>query len=259
MLKIILYLILFIPAFSNAANCDHLTVSSNPEYPPYLWHTNTQPILLEGFLVSFMQRLSATSGLDIEVVYTGPWVRTQSQAYDGKLDLIAAFHTESRAQWLDYLQPELIQTQSAVWVNKQNPFVFNQLQDLKQRTGLSVTGNSLGQEFDGYAKQHLTIVEVSSVEQGLRMLEEQRADYLVYELEPGKAYTTKLNTLDVIPLPVAISSELLFLALSKQSKCNTEAIKEKLSRALETAQQENWNEEFIEQAQQLWQQRQENR
>lgn len=257
MLKIIFYLMLFIPAFSNAADCNRLTVSSNPEYPPYLWHTNTQPIQLEGFLVSFMQRLSATSGVDIKVVYTGPWVRTQSQAYDGKLDLIAAFHTEGRSQWLDYLQPELIQTQSAVWVNKQKPFVFNQLQDLKRRAGLSVTGNSLGQEFDGYAKQNLTVAEVSSVEQGLRMLEEQRADYLVYELEPGKAYAIKLNTLNIIPLPVPISSELLFLAVSKQSKCNSESIKEKLSRALETAQQENWNEELIEQAQQLWQQRQE--
>lgn len=256
MLKRIFYLLLIIPTFSYANDCSLLTASSNTEYPPYLWHTQTQPVQLEGLLVSFVQRLSEATGLEIETVYAGPWVRTQSQAHAGKLDLISVFYTDSRAQWLDYLYPEIIQTQSAVWINKQKSFVFNQLNDLIERAGLSVIGNSLGQEFDSYASKNLNVTEVSSVNQALRMLEEQRADYLVYELEPGRAYVTQLNTNEVIPLPTAVSSELLYLTISKQSKCNTDALKEKLSQALQQAQQENWTQELVEEAQIKWQQRQ---
>ncbi len=253
MLKKILCLLLIIPAFSYANDCSRLTASSNTEYPPYLWHTNTQPVQLEGLLVAFMQRLGEVAGISIDTIYAGPWVRTQSQAHDGKLDLIAAFYTDGRAQWLDYLHPEVIQTQSAVWINKKNPFVFNQLSDLKNRTGLSVIGNSLGQEFDNYANENLVVTEVSSVHQALRMMEEQRADYLVYELEPGRAYSMQLNTNEVISLAKPVSSEVLFLAFSKQSKCNTELIKEKLSAALQQALQENWAEELINKAQLRWQ------
>lgn len=253
MLKKILCLLLFVPALSYAADCQRLTFSSNTEYPPYLWPTQTESAPLEGFLVSFMQRLSTVTGIAMQPVYVGPWVRTQSQAHKGQLDLIAVFHTDKRATWLDYLQPELIQTPSSIWINKHNPIVFQQFSDLNALSGLSVTGNSLGQAFDRYAAKHLSITEISSIGQALRMLEEQRADYLVYELEPGKSFVSKLKTNEVVPLAKAVSSEAIFLALSKQSECNTDALQKKLSLALEQAQQEGWAEEMLVDAQLKWQ------
>lgn len=247
-----LLFLLFIPAVSFATECSQLTLSSNTEYPPYLWLTKTQPAKLEGSLVALVERLSHASGLDMQVVYMGPWARTQEQAYTGKLDLLGVFHTEPRTEWLDYLQPALLPTSVAIWVNKLRPFEFNQLADLTNLTGITVTSNSLGQEFDNYVKENLNISEVSSVQQGLLMIEEQRADYLVYERVPGHTYALQLNTKDVIPLETPVSRELLYLAVSKQSKCNTPAIKEKLTAALKQAEQEHWAEEFLAQAQIKW-------
>lgn len=256
MLRRALILALFVPAFTFAVECDRLTASSNPEYPPYLWKVGTQPIELEGVLVSLMQRLSNAIGIEIDMVYAGPWLRTQDQANNGNLDIIAVFHTEDRAQWLDYLYPGIIKIETAIWVNKNNLFEFQQLYDLKNRAGLAVMGNSLGQESDLYVDNNLTLAEVSSVQQALQMLEEQRADYLVYTRDPGQAFAAQLDTTEVMALPKPISTELTFLAFSKKSKCNTHAVKEKLAAGLKLAQQENWVEELLIQAQQTWQQQQ---
>ncbi len=254
MLRKCLYLLLIIPAFTQAIECSRLTVSSNPEYPPYLWQTDTQPIQLEGLLVSFIKRFSEVSGLELEIVYAGPWLRTQSQVHNGNVDLITGFHTDDRAEWLDYLYPELIKTDTAVWVNKAKRIEFTELKDLKGYNGLTVLGHSLGQDADEYVEENLTISTLSSVQQALKMLEEQRADYLVYARDPGQAYAMQLNTKDVINLPTPISSELIFLAFSKQSKCNTSAIREKITTTLKQAKQENWSDELLIQAQHLWQQ-----
>lgn len=232
MVRNLVFILLLAPAIAYATDCTRLTVSSNTEYPPYLWVSNTNAMQLEGSFVTLMQQLSQASGIELQVIYAGPWARTQAQAHSGKLDLLGAFHTHSRAEWLDYLYPALLPTSIAIWVNRHKTFDFNQLSDLAGRSGLTVTSNSLGQAFDAYAKTTLTISEVSSVEQGLLMLEEQRADYLVYERVPGQIYNSQLNTHDVIPLPTPVSSELIYLSMSKKSDCNTKKVKQKLSMAL---------------------------
>lgn len=237
------------PVLTQAAECDRLAASSNPEYPPFLWKTDTQPVQLKGLLVTFLQRLSDLSSIDIELRYSGPWQRVQSQAYQGRLDLITAFHTQERAQRLDYLYPELVTIDTAIWVNKANRFEFNQLSDLTNRAGLAVLGHSLGQESDEYSDKNLSLTEVSSIEQGLKMLEEQRADYLVYSRAPGMYYAQQLDIQDVMALPTPISSEPIYVTLSKQSKCNTPALRKKLTAALEQAQQEKWTEELLRQLQ----------
>lgn len=252
MIKKILYLLLIVPMLSFAGDCERLTVSSNPEYPPFLWQTNTQPVQLKGVLVSFMQRLSDVTGIKIDMVYAGPWLRVQSQVRTGSLDIIAVFHTEDRTHWLDYLHPEVIKTDTAIWVNKANIFEFKHLEDLKNRSGLAVMGHSLGQDSDDYIDKNLTISEVSSVQQGLKMLEEQRADYLMYARAPGQSYAQQLNTKDVVTLPTPVSSEQIYLAFSKQSKCNTSANREKLTAALEQAKRENWAIDLVVQAQGQW-------
>lgn len=257
MLRAFFCLLLVIPSLSYAKECTRLTVSSNPEYPPYLWQTNTQPIQLAGLLVSFSERISKVSGIDIDVVYAGPWLRTQYQIHDGNIDLIAVFYTEDRTSWLDYLHPELIKTDTAVWVNKSKKFDFKTWEDLKGYSGLTVLGHSLGQEFDDYATEHLTLNKVSSIHQALKMLEEKRVDYLVYARAPGEAYALQLGTQDVVTLPMPVSTELVYLALSKNSKCNTPRVREKLNAALRQAVDENWPEALTVEAQNEWKTRQE--
>ena len=172
----------------------------------------------------------------------------------GQLDAFAgAFLTQERLNYADYLQPPLLQTTSKVWCTK-NVLLPSITRRFKGRTGVTVINNSFGQTFDDFAKTELKIQQVGSVQQALKMLESKRVDYFIYEEQPGLAYIDQFQTKNLVLLPYVISSEPLYLALSKRSPCNTEALKQQLSQALQQAAQNHWAEHSLEAARMLWRQ-----
>ena len=60
--------------------CLRLTATGNPEYPPYLWRDPLNPQRLIGANADLLKYVGKQLGLDIEVVYAGPWSRAQSTA-----------------------------------------------------------------------------------------------------------------------------------------------------------------------------------
>lgn len=243
------------PLFS-LAECTRLTASGNAEYPPYLWRSEADPQRLTGANVALLQRIGALAGIDIEVVYKGPWGRTQEELASGRIDLLAgAFYTRERADRMHYLYPAFQETRTLVWVNKARPLTFRSLDDLRGYQGVTVINNSFGQQFDDYAHAHLTIHQVGSLEQGFRMLMGKRVDYVVYEGQPGIAYMHKLHTGELLALPEPVSREPLYLTLSHKSACNTPELRQRLQEALRTAAREGWMAPLLEQAQQQWQAR----
>ena len=87
-----------------APPCKHLVATGNPEYPPYLWRDPQNPQRLIGANADLLQRLGSELGLEIDVVYGGPWSRAQEQVKSGRIDLIAgAFRTASREVTMDFI------------------------------------------------------------------------------------------------------------------------------------------------------------
>lgn len=237
------------------AQCLVLNASSNAEYPPYLWRASAADSQLQGALALMLNRIGKSANIKIDSIYAGPWARVQKSVEQGQLDAFAgAFLTQERLNYADYLQPPLLQTTSKVWVHKERPFALNNLGDLKGRTGVTVINKSFGQTFDDFAKTELKIQQVGSVQQALKMLESKRVDYFIYEEQPGLAYIDQFQTKNLVLLPYVISSEPLYLALSKRSPCNTEALKQQLSQALQQAAQNHWAEHSLEAARMLWRQ-----
>ena len=236
------------------AQCRTLLASGNAEYPPYLWRSTQDEFRLEGAVTRLMQRIGQEAGVEIRLIFTGPWGRTQEELAAGRIDMIAgAFYTRARADRMDYLYPAFQQTRTLVWVHKDKPFVYREFADLRERQGVTVINNSFGQAFDDYARDHLRIHQVGSLEQGLRMLSGKRVDYLIYEEEPGLAYARKLRISDVQTLPTPVSGEALYLTLSRRSPCNTDELKQRLESALVKAIREGWMPPLLQQAQQQWQ------
>jgi len=69
--------------------CRRLTATGNPEYPPYLWRDPQNPQQLVGANADLLKYLGEQLGLDIEVVYGGPWSRAQEEVRTGRIDLLA--------------------------------------------------------------------------------------------------------------------------------------------------------------------------
>ncbi len=233
--------------------CTRLTASGNPEYPPYLWRDRADPQRLIGANAQMIEFVANELGIEIDLFYSGPWGRTQEEVSAGRIDLIAgAFYTEARSEWMDYLYPEFQGTRTAVWVRADADIDYREWADLKSYQGVTVINNSFGQDFDTFARKELSIMEVGSLGQALNLVAESRVDYLIYEDNPGKAYAEQLNIQNLKLLPVAITSQNLYLTISRLSDCNQDELKEKLSEALLKLQDEELMPLFLERAHAHW-------
>lgn len=217
-----------------AESCTRLTATGNPEYPPYLWQEPGSRRGLIGANKTIMEAVSERLGIPIEVIYTGPWSRAQEEVRVGRIDLIAgAFFTLPRLAYMDYIEPAFLNTRSVVWKRSLVAFDYSEWADLKPYEGATVINNSFGQNFDEYASANLSIDSVTSLPQAFRMLAQGRVDYVLYEEYPGLAYASELDLEYVIEqIEPPISSEGLFLTMSRRSPCNTEALRSELARIM---------------------------
>lgn len=238
---------------NHALICDSLIASGNPEYPPFLWREKGSANLLVGANRIIMDELGRRIGIPITLKYVGPWSQAQLDAKNGAVDILAgAFYTNSRASYMDFFSPVMLHTTSVVWLRK-NHFVFHSKDDLMGKWGVTVMNNSFGQDFDSFSQQHLNVLSVSSLESAFRMLVANRVDYVLYEKNPGMAYASMLGIENkIVSVQPSISSEGLYLTLSKKSPCNTPELKQKIAVALSAIHQEGFAEKALLKGIQEW-------
>ncbi len=236
-----------------APACTQLVATGNPEYPPYLWRDTADNARLIGANADLMQMVAKEIGIPIEVRYAGPWARVQEEARMGRVDLIAgAFFTVERLDYLDYVYPAFIETRSVIWSRQGAPLHYKRWADLKGLAGLTVINNSFGEDFDRFAKNNLKIGTVPSLEQAFKMLQLGRADYLIYEEDPGLAYIAKLALSGLQTVQPSVSNESLFLALAHKSACNTPEVRTALARAMYKLGRQNVVKKMVDANIQLW-------
>lgn len=247
---------LLAPTTSAAAEvCKQLIVTGNPEYPPYLWRDPADESRLIGANADLMQLVAKELGVGIEMRYGGPWARVQEEVRAGRADMIAgAFFTLPRLDYMDYFYPAFRDTRSVIWTRESHRIKYAKWADLKGLLGVTVINNSFGEEFDRYARESLKITTVASLEQALRMLQSARADYLIYEEDPGLAYAAKLGINGLRTVSRAISNESLHVTMSHKSACNTSELRGRLSRALYTLSRKGVMNGLVEANIQLWRQ-----
>ncbi|MAC47307.1 substrate-binding periplasmic protein [Oceanospirillum beijerinckii] len=239
---------------ASASNqCQVLSASGNAEYPPYLWRAPDNPKQLVGAIAFMIDDIAEEIGIPIELIYSGPWGRVQKEVAAGRVDMIAgAFFTEARTDYMNYIYPEFQGTETAVWYNLNNPFNYSLWSDLKPLRGVTVINNSFGQDFDQYAAQELNIRQVSSLEQGLKMLSAGRVDYLIYEKEPAMAYVHQLSISGIQSHTKAVTQQNLYLTVSQASKCNTPELKKKLETVVTLFDTQSRMQGYLEKAHRLW-------
>ncbi|MEB0138184.1 MULTISPECIES: substrate-binding periplasmic protein [unclassified Undibacterium] len=240
-----------------ADECKKLIATGNPEYPPFLWRNPDDDSHLIGASTELMQAIAAEIGIPIEVRYVGPWARVQEEAKLGHVDLLAgAFLTIPRMEYMDYFYPRLRETRSVIWTRKNSRMTYRNWSDLAGKTGITVINNSFGEEFDRYAKESLKFSTVPSLEQAFLLLNMSRADYLIYEEDPGLAYVAKLNMTNIKALDSAITNENLYLTLSHKSPCNTPELRGRIAKALYKLDKQNLMNKLVASNIQLWRKQQ---
>jgi polar amino acid transport system substrate-binding protein len=225
-------LLLLMPGVAlSETTCDHLTATGNAEYPPYLWRDPHNPHRLIGANADLIKHLGTALGLQIEVIYGGPWSRAQEEVRAGRIDMLAGyFLTAHREQTLNFIKPPFLFTRSMVWVRKKDAFAYHQWSDLIGRSGGTLVNNSFGQAFDDYAKANLSLEAVPTASQAFQKLILKRNDFVLFEQYPGMALAKKLGVEAAVEaLEPPISSEGLYLALSPNADCIHPALQKQIS------------------------------
>lgn len=234
--------------------CKGLLASGNPQYPPYLWRDPADDNALLGANAELMQWLAKEIGVPIELRYVGPWSRVQEEARAGRIDLVAgAFFTLPRTEYLDYVYPPFRETRSVVLTRTAKPLRYDGPSDLVGREGITVVNNSFGEEFDRFMRDKLKLTRVASLEQGLRMLELGRGDYMLYEDSPAEAYMASLGIQGLKALNPPVAQERLYLGLSHRSDCNSPELRGALTRAMCKLQREQRMRQFVQVGVVAWQ------
>lgn len=235
--------------------CDRLTATGNPEYPPYLWQSPDDAGRLIGANALIFEEISDRLGVPIDLVYVGPWSRSQEEVRAGRVDLMAgAFLTLPRLEYMDYIYPAFFMTRSVVWTRRQSDLGYSDRSDLIPHRGSTVINNSFGQVFDQYMAQNLRIEPVASLQQAFRMLAQSRVDYVLYEDFPGIAYATRLGLDQQLQrLEPPVSQEALYVGVSHRSECNTGYLRGRIAKIMIELEQEGFNKQALEQGLMLWQ------
>ena len=225
--------LLFSSITSANEECSILTATGNAEYPPFLWRSDGAIAALTGANRYILDEIGRRLGKTIQLQDVGSWAKAQDTLRSGRVDLMAgAFFTKPREEYMDYIRPAFLETTSVVWMRKGYEFAMQSNEDLLERSGVTVINNSFGQEFDEYAKANLDVLYVPSLKQMFNMLSRGRVDYALYEKNPGLAYANDFGFDQVTVSESPISTEGLFLTLSKKSPCNTKSLQQALARVI---------------------------
>ena len=108
--------------------------------------------------------------------------------------------------------------------------------------------------FDKFAKQSLKISTVASLDQAFVMLEKGRAQYLIYEDQPGWAHVGQKKITGMKALKAPVSNEELYLTVSQMSSCNVGDLRGKLSKALYKLKKDDVMTKLLDKHQQIWRQ-----
>jgi polar amino acid transport system substrate-binding protein len=189
-------------------------ISGNPNAPPVVWEQYEQ---LVGLGIDLTTSILDELGIGYQIKRFSNWQQVQDGARQDKIDIIvSAYRNQDREQYLDFSIAYLNQP-TVIMVKKGNEFKLTSWEALKGKKGVSNIGESYGQEFDSYIKEHLD-VEYHQFERAIQMLKLNMADYLIVDLYTGLIYTRLLQGEDAVTMldpPATVQS--FHLAISKNS------------------------------------------
>lgn len=203
--------------------CERIVVTGNPQYPPILWVDPADKKHLKGAAVELLNMALDGTGIKAEVLNVGPWSRAQEEVRSGRVDMLAgAFLTRERLGFMDYIYPPYVELPSVLFVKRGEVFPYSGWDDLRDKTGSTLLNNSYGMAFDTFARDHLRVEKVSSIEQSFKTLVRGRVDYVIYERYQGLALAQQLGVEDQLEiLEGSLINEQLYYTLSHNSACNS--------------------------------------
>jgi len=193
-----------------------IIISGHPDYPPFMWESRGSII---GIGVELAKIVCEELNVPCKVNYAGPWKRVQENGRQGSVDLIVGIYkNEQRETYLDYTEPYMSDPTS-IALHRGKDLAFKDRSDLIGFTGVTMHGDSFGQDLDSYIDQNLNLQRAHNSDAIFKNLINDRVDYVLWGYYPILTNASKLGLIDRIKIltpPVAVEN--MFMAFSKKSQ-----------------------------------------
>ncbi|GAA3537670.1 substrate-binding periplasmic protein [Zobellella aerophila] len=208
------YLLLLMLAAQTEART--LFACGHPVYPPISWAQDRQ---LTGIAPHLAEKIFGELGYTLELSVFGNWERCLQEARAGRVEVIvSAYQTAQRKQDFRFTQYPIIADPIILITHADNKEPATTLAQLKGKTIGLLFGDSFGDEFDDFVKQHAFVERVSEGSQNLKKLAMGRIDYMPIGQLTASLQLQQLAYRDKLkPLPDIITIEHYYLAIQKDS------------------------------------------
>lgn len=214
--------------------CERIVMTGNADYPPLLWVKPDDPKRLTGAAVELLEKALEPSGIHVDALHVGSWEQAQQEARSGRVDMLAgSFLIPERLDEVDYVYPPYMEIPSVVFVRRGEAFPYSGWDDLRGKQGSSLASSSFGAAFDTFARDHLSITAVASIDQAFELLLSRKVDYLIHERYQGQALAAQRNVLEQLDiLEGSLINEQLYYSISHHSACNSPALRAALAKGM---------------------------
>lgn len=216
-------LALIVPmAVQGAGKCEHLVATGGADNPPYLWRDPDAPERLIGANADLLSQAAESLGIKVEMLYTGDAKAALAEARSGRVDILAdAVLLAEHLNRFDYVHPAIGELQTLVWVPRERSFDYFSREDLEGLRGTVVKSEPLGDAFERFAQEQLSLRRVEGLTRALQALVTGDADYLLHERFATLARAEPLGLMaDVESLQLPVLSRTMHLAIAHDSACN---------------------------------------
>lgn len=200
--------------------CDVIHVSGGSHWVPYSF-LEARAEMPKGIAVDVIEEVAKTLQIPLKYHYGLPWNRMMKLLDQGKIDLVlGSYWTKERAQKYLYTL-SFADDEVRIFTRVKNSFEFSNPPDLVGKKGAVLRGISLGDRFERYRDQ-LTLIQVETHEQSLRMLDRGRVDYVIAPMLVAQINLNRLG-LDkkIEPLSVLFATNSVYLMMSRESPCRS--------------------------------------
>ena len=190
-------------------------VCGNNAYPPVTWINRDQQI--DGINVAVIRHLLEPLGVTVDTYQDSNWRRCIKEVELGNVDILSGFKTDVRQQSMIYLEAPIIRESIYLYYPIEYPLKFEGWEALAGlRVGV-LMGDSFGNEVDAALHQYPSLEFVSTQDQNLLKLADNRLDVVPMGGLAGQLDLRRLGLEDKIGYTETDVSDFWYLAVSKKS------------------------------------------
>ncbi len=211
----ILILLLILP-WTTHAGSRMITCTGHPDYKPFMWqHEDT----LVGAGPELIRLIFRELKKDFIITYVGPWARAQEMIQRGNVDfLVGAYNNATRRQYMVYLAA-YANDQTSVFISRDRQFPFHSRDDLIGKKGVTLHGDSFGDDLDAFVKEKLNVARVYDSASLFKRLISGSMTYILWGDFPCEINAAMGGYRDsIIKLTPPLTVEDMHMTVSKKSE-----------------------------------------